>query len=61
MKKHNYQTSIHTTIKANEIIKLFIDNEIPLHQQLEILKLAKQKIEFCRNTANEMKQKSLDL
>jgi hypothetical protein len=61
MKKFNYQKNIHATIKANEIIKLFIENEIPLHQQLEILKLAKQKIEFCRNDGAEMKQKSLNL
>jgi hypothetical protein len=47
--------------KANEIIKLFIDNEIPLSQQLEILKLVRQKIEFCRNTAKEMKQHKLKL
>jgi hypothetical protein len=59
--KFNYQKNIHTTIKANEIIKLFIDNEIPLHQQLEILKLAKQKIEFCRKDGAEMKQTKLEL
>ncbi len=47
--------------KANEIIKLFIDNEIPLSQQLEILKMVRQKIEFCRNTAKEMKQHKLNL
>jgi hypothetical protein len=45
--------------KANEIIKLFIDNEIPITQQLEILKMVRQKIEFCRNTAKEMKQHTL--
>lgn len=61
MKKFNYQASIHSKIKANEIIKIFIENEIPLSQQLEILKMAKQKIEFCRNTGAEMKQMILDL
>ena len=45
--------------KANEIIKLFIDNEIPLSQQLEILKMVRQKIEFCRSTAKEIKQHTL--
>jgi len=45
--------------KANEIIKLFIDNKIPLSQQLEILKLARAKIEFCRNTTKDFKQKDL--
>ena len=44
---------------ANEIIKLFIDNKIPLSQQLDILKLVKLKIEFCKNTAKEMKQTKL--
>ena len=47
------------TKKANEIISLFIENKIPLSQQLEILKIVRQKIEFCRNTANEMKQTKL--
>jgi hypothetical protein len=45
--------------KANDIIALFIENKIPLSQQLEILKIARQKIEFCRNTSNEMKQTKL--
>jgi hypothetical protein len=45
--------------KTNEIIKLFIDNEIPITQQLEILKMARQKIEFCRSTAKEIKQHKL--
>ena len=40
-----------TQIMANKIIKLFIDNEIPLSIQLDALKLARQKIEFCKNTA----------
>lgn len=46
-----------TQIMANKIIKLFIDNKIPLSIQLDVLKLARQKIEFCKNTAKEMKQK----
>jgi hypothetical protein len=45
--------------KANEIIALFIEHKIPLSQQLEILKIVRQKIEFCRNTANEIKQPKL--
>ena len=61
MKKFNYQASIHSKIKANEIIKIFIDNEIPLHQQLQILKMVKQKIEFCRNDGEDMKQQKLNL
>ena len=46
--------------KANEIIKLFIDNQIPFTQQLEIIKIVKQKIEFCRNTAKEVMQNKLN-
>lgn len=46
---------------ANEIIKLFIENEIPLHQQLQILKIVKEKIEWCRRTGAEMKQQTLEL
>jgi hypothetical protein len=45
--------------KANEIIKLFIEHEIPLTQQLEILKMVKEKIDFCRKTGAEMKQLKL--
>ena len=46
--------------KANEIIKMFLDNNIPITQQLQILKMAKEKIDFCRNTGAEMQQKRLD-
>jgi len=44
---------------ANEIIKLFIDNDISLNKQLEILKIARQKIEFCRSTRKKISQKEL--
>jgi hypothetical protein len=44
---------------ANEIIKLFIDNDISLNQQLEILKLVRKKIEFCRSTGKKISQKEL--
>jgi hypothetical protein len=57
----NYEKQIDIQQKANKIIKLFIDNKIPLFQQLEILKLARKKIEFCRKTGAEIKQKTLDL
>jgi hypothetical protein len=50
-----------TQRKANEIIKLFIDNEISLFQQLQILKIVREKIEFCRKTGAEMKQEKLKL
>ena len=44
---------------ANEIIKLFIDNDISLNKQLEILKIARLKIEFCRSTRKKISQKEL--
>lgn len=47
--------------KANEIITLFIEHEISLTQQLEILKRVKQKIEFCKQTAKEVKQNKLKI
>ena len=50
-----------TQIMANKIVKLFIDNKIPLSIQLDALKLARQKIEFCKNTAKDMKQKNQKL
>lgn len=49
-----------TNQKANEIIKLFIDNDIPISQQLQILKMVREKIEFARKTGAEMMQKKLD-
>jgi hypothetical protein len=44
---------------ANKIIKMFIDENVPLSIQLEALKLAKLKIEFCRKTGTEIYQKTL--
>ena len=48
-------------ILANRIIKIFIDDNIPLSQQLEIIKIVKQRIEFCKKTGAEIKQLKLDL
>lgn len=45
--------------KANEIIALFMHYGIPLTQQLEILKMVRQKIEFCKQTAKEVTQHKL--
>jgi hypothetical protein len=47
--------------KAQEIIKLFIDNEITLFQQLQILKMVLERVEWCRKTGAEMKQEKLKL
>lgn len=46
---------------ANNIIKIFIENNIPITQQLEILKMVKQRLDFCRNTGAELKQFKLEL
>lgn len=44
---------------ANKIIKLFIDENVPLSIQLEVLKIAKQKIEWCRENSVEISQYKL--
>jgi len=46
-------------ILANKIIKMFIDEQVPLSIQLESLKLAKEKIEWCRKTGLGMSQQKL--
>jgi len=44
---------------SHEITKILIESGLPLHEQLKILQMAKEKVEFCRNTANEMRQTKL--
>jgi intergrase/recombinase len=44
---------------AQEIVKILIESGLPLDQQLKVLQMVKEKIEFCRNTANEMRQTKL--
>ena len=48
-----------TEILANKIIKMFIDENVPLSIQLEALRLAKLKIEFCRKFGKEIYQLKL--
>ena len=48
-----------TEILANKIIKIFIDEKVPLSIQLEALRLAKLKIEFCRKTGKSIYQTKL--
>lgn len=50
-----------TQQKANEIIKMFIENDVPIHIQLQSLKMAREKIEWCRRTGTEMRQEKLKL
>ena len=47
--------------KANIIIEMFIDNEVPLAQQLQILKIVKDRIDFCRRMNQELYQLKLEL
>lgn len=47
--------------KANEIIKLFIDNDIPINQQLQILKIVREKLDFCKKIGTEIRQQKLNI
>jgi len=44
---------------ANEIIKIFIDNGISTTHQLQILKMVREKIEWCRKTGVKISQPTL--
>jgi len=50
-----------TKILANKIIKMFIDENIPLSIQIDALKIAKDKIEWCRKAGKEISQFELEL
>jgi hypothetical protein len=55
MKKEN------PLILANKIIKLFIHEKISLNQQLEIIKMVKERIDFCKKNGAEIQQYKLEL
>ena len=44
---------------SQEIVKILIESGLPLHEQLKILQMVKEKVEFCRNTANSIRQTKL--
>lgn len=44
---------------SNKIIKMFIDEKVPISVQLDSLRMAKEKIEFCRKTGVGMAQQKL--
>lgn len=44
---------------ANKIIELLIDSRLSVSDQLKVIKLVKEKLEFCRNTGLEIKQQKL--
>lgn len=48
-------------ILANKIIKMFIDEDLSINQQLEIIKAVKERLDFCKNTGAKMQQYEMDL
>jgi hypothetical protein len=44
---------------SNKIIKMFIEENVPLSIQLEALRLAKLKIEFCKKSGASIYQKNI--
>lgn len=44
---------------AQKIIKLLIESELSISQQLKVVKMVKERLDFCKNTGAEMKQTKL--
>jgi hypothetical protein len=44
---------------ANEIIKLLINSGLSVSDQLRVIKLVKQRLDFCKTTGLEMQQLQL--
>jgi hypothetical protein len=44
---------------AQEIVKILIESGLPLYEQLKIIQSVREKVQFCRDTANQMKQTKL--
>jgi intergrase/recombinase len=44
---------------AQEIVKILIESGLPLYEQLKIIQSVREKVQFCRDTANQMKQTTL--
>ena len=51
--------SIHK--KAMEIVKMLIDSGLSIDDQLIVLKQVREKVQFCKITGHEIKQKQLSL
>ena len=44
---------------AQKIIKLLIESELSISQQLKVIKMVKYRLDFCKTTGAEMKQTKL--
>ena len=44
---------------AQKIIKLLIESELSITQQLKVIAMAKARLDFCKQTGAEMKQTKL--
>lgn len=51
MKKHEL---------AQKIVKLLIDSELSIFEQLKVIKNVKERLDFCKNTGQKMKQTKLE-
>ena len=51
---------IHVNILANKIIKTLIESGCSISQQLQIIKLVKAKLDFCKTTGAKMQQIEFD-
>lgn len=44
---------------AQKIIKILIESELSISQQLKVIKNVKERLEFCKTTGAEIKQTKL--
>ena len=44
---------------SQKIIKLLIDSELSIFEQLKVIKNVKERLDFCKTTGAEMKQTKL--
>jgi len=51
--------SIHET--SIEIIKILIESELSINEQLKVIRNVKEKLDFCKSVGIEMKQLKLNL
>ena len=47
-----------TTMK---IIKILIESELTINEQLKLIRIIKEKLDFCKNTGIKISQTKLDL
>ena len=46
---------------AMSIVKLLIESELSINDQLKVINNVREKLMFCKTTGQEMKQTKLDL